>query len=64
MHPRGHVKDGASLFVAICFLQEEDPGFVMPPSNFVPTVNEGCTIYNSKAAHSSHECVPSPFLLV
>ena len=31
----------------------------MPPSNFVPTVNEGCTIYNSKCTCFMYYWSPS-----
>jgi hypothetical protein len=40
----------AALIVAIrTVLQEEEQGFKMAPSNFIPTINEGSEKYASKA---------------
>ena len=53
------------LIVAIrTILQEEEEGFKMAPSNFVPTINEGSEKYASKSCVSSLCDRPSDYVYI
>ena len=44
-----HNYNTIEVVLIVAILQEEEEGFKMAPSNFVPTINEGSEKYASKS---------------